>query len=79
MGLSICKQIIAKMDGGVSVKSEVGEGTTFKISLAILCKGNRSLSYQSQKFSSEYVINPSFKSFIPRSSKKRLDTCSNEH
>ena len=41
LGLSICKQIIEKMGGDVKVVSEVGEGTTFIISLTTLCKVQR--------------------------------------
>jgi len=37
LGLSICKQIINNMGGTVSVKSRVGEGTTFTITLNTMC------------------------------------------
>jgi signal transduction histidine kinase len=37
LGLSICRQIINNMGGTVSVKSEVGEGTTFIITLKTMC------------------------------------------
>ena len=37
LGLSICKNIIEKMGGSVEVKSVVGQGTTFSITLKNRC------------------------------------------
>ena len=38
LGLSICKQIIEKMGGSVSVKSKLDEGSEFIINLKLKCK-----------------------------------------
>ena len=38
LGLSICKQIIEKMGGSVSVKSRLGVGSEFIINLKLKCK-----------------------------------------
>jgi Histidine kinase-, DNA gyrase B-, and HSP90-like ATPase len=37
LGLSICKSLIELMGGSVSVESEVGQGTTFIMSLKTKC------------------------------------------
>ncbi len=39
LGLSISKKILCKMGGTVDVKSQVGQGTTFTISMTTKCKG----------------------------------------
>ncbi|MEQ9646396.1 MAG: ATP-binding protein, partial [Sandaracinaceae bacterium] len=33
LGLSIVKHLVSRMDGDVTVESEVGEGTTFRVTL----------------------------------------------
>jgi len=33
LGLAICHQIISRMGGEIAVESEVGRGTTFRVSL----------------------------------------------
>ena len=38
LGLSICKSLIELMGGSVSVESELGQGTTFIVSLKTKCK-----------------------------------------
>ena len=35
LGLSICKRMIEKMGGTVTVDSELGQGTTFTVSLVL--------------------------------------------
>jgi signal transduction histidine kinase len=36
--LSICKSIIEKMGGSVTVKSELGEGSTFIMNFRAMCR-----------------------------------------
>ena len=38
LGLSFCKSLIELMGGSVSVESELGQGTTFIVSLKTKCK-----------------------------------------
>ena len=38
LGLSICKQIVEQMGGKVTVSSEIGLGSEFKIKLTTKCK-----------------------------------------
>jgi len=41
LGLSVCKMIIEKMEGYVTVDSVLGEGTTFRVSIKSFCRIKR--------------------------------------
>jgi signal transduction histidine kinase len=45
LGLYICKEILNKLNGAVTVKSEVGKGTTMTITLPII-KSNSKVEYE---------------------------------
>lgn len=40
LGLSICKMIVEKMGGTLRVKSSVGEGTSFFVTLFAKCRSS---------------------------------------
>ena len=44
LGLSICRRILQEVDGTIEIKSDLGHGTTVKISLPFVQKEKNSLS-----------------------------------
>ena len=45
LGLAICRKIVEQLDGTISVTSEVGEGTTFRIRLPISGSGENNVKF----------------------------------
>ena len=49
LGLSICKKITEQMSGSLSVKSEVGMGTSFTFKMNTKCKVNTDDNFKGLK------------------------------